>query len=75
MNIRDVEKVCDMFKKMLRARPDICPHEYRKIRVYELEDNVTEIQYQCKWCGRYKVSLVHHKPKLMPKDEGANDEK
>lgn len=69
MNIHEVEKVCTMFKKMLKARPDICPHEYCKVNSFEHEDNITEIHYKCKWCDHYKVSLVHHKP------NGGNNEK
>ena len=51
MNIREVEKVCNMFKKLLRTRPDICPHEYHRVKSYGHEGNLTEVHYECKWCG------------------------
>lgn len=72
MNICEVEKVCNMVKRLLKARPDICPHEYHKLKSYEREDNISEIHYKCKWCDKYKISLVHHKPK---KNGGPSDEK
>lgn len=71
MNIRDVEKVCNMFKKLLRTRPDICPHEYHRLKSYGHEGNLTEVHYECKWCGNYKVQVVHHKPRKteVPSDD------
>ena len=51
MNIQYVEFAAELFFKMCREHPEICPHDYHWITKKDNEDGTETVNYRCSLCG------------------------
>lgn len=59
MDTKEMEKLADAFKQMLRQHPELCPHDYGWIST-NYDNGLSE--YRCRLCG-HVVKLIHYDKK------------
>ncbi len=50
MNIQYVEFAAELFFKMCREHPEICPHDYHWITKKDNKDGTETVNYRCSLC-------------------------
>lgn len=57
MDLRELEYAAEMFFRMCREHPEVCPHDYFWTGTRLLDDSKEEEHYKCKLCGDKKVII------------------
>ena len=57
MDISYIEYAAEMFFRMCREHPEVCPHDYRWTGTRTLKDGREEHHYKCQLCDNRFIEI------------------
>ena len=58
MSVSELEQAAEMFFRMCREHPELCPHDYHQTVTERVKDRYRNIHYVCSVCGHELIRTV-----------------